>query len=191
MLGGLGVRCGAAARHGRAARRHGDAAAVTSSQAGLVGLAVQLVDPRLRVEGSRATAAGWSSWERGSCSPARLGGRWPAVTAGSGRLHAHWWHLWLLGSRCQLLSAAWGADAPVGLDEREHFPASGAPPRGLGTYPGALSTARKTPPARWWVGGPADAAPGDQAVAPDQQRTPDPIPWAAAASVGVNSTPKR
>jgi hypothetical protein len=51
-------------------------------QAGLVGLAVQLVDPRLRVEGSRATAASWSSWERGSCSPARLGGRWPPVTAG-------------------------------------------------------------------------------------------------------------
>jgi hypothetical protein len=74
LLGGLGVRCGAAARHGRAARLPGDAAAVTSSQAGLVGLAVQLVDPWLRVEGSsRATAAGGSSWERGSRSPAKLG----------------------------------------------------------------------------------------------------------------------
>jgi hypothetical protein len=82
----------------------------------------------------------------GAGQPLARQARWPPVTAGSGRLHAHGGHLWLLGSRCQLLSAAWGADAPVGLDEREHFPASGAPPRGLGTYPGALSTARKTPP---------------------------------------------
>jgi hypothetical protein len=138
LLGGLGVGVRGAARQGRAARRHGDAAAVASGQArqaGLVGLAVQLVDPRLRVEGSGwATVAGWSSCTQRSRSPAKLGS-WRLAAGGDrgGRLHAHWWHLWLLGSRCRLLSPAWGADAPVGLDEREDFTASGAQPRGLGS----------------------------------------------------------
>jgi hypothetical protein len=44
------------------------------------------------------------------------------------------------------MSSAWGADAPVGLDEREDFPAAGAADAGLGTYPGVLSRARRTPP---------------------------------------------
>ena len=85
--------------------------------------------PRRMVRSSRATAEGWSSCTQRSRSAVKLGSRRPAVTGGIEMLHAHRWLLWLLGIPCQLVSPAWGANASVGLDEREDFTASGAQPR--------------------------------------------------------------
>jgi hypothetical protein len=135
-------------------------AALPGSHTGTIGRRL----PRAR-RSLRTSAA--SSYTRG---PPTSGTR-PA----GGRLHAHWWHLWLLGSRCQLLSAAWAPTprwAWASANSSRH-----------------LAYSRRGPRHRRWraqhgaedalssvVGsGPADTAP---AALPR-----DPIPWAASWSV--------
>jgi hypothetical protein len=134
----------------------------------------------------RTGSAAHSAAARPPCPAA--GGR--PVTALPGRCTLME-HLWLPGIALPAREPACGADAPVGLDESEDLTASGAQPTRLGSYAGALRTAPRTPPS-WVVGlGGAAAAPGDQAVGPDQQGSPDPMPWAAAPSAGASATPKR
>jgi hypothetical protein len=196
LLGGLGVGVRGVARQGRAARRHGDAAAVASGQArqaGLVGLAVQLVDPRLRVEGSGwATVAGWSSCTQRSRSPAKLGS-WRLAAGGDrgGRLHAHWWHLWLLEIPLPAPQRSMGRRRPGGLGRARRLHGIWRTAEGPRQLAWGAQHGAEDAPELGGGRGPADAAPGDEAVGPDQQRSPDPMPWAAAPSAGVSSTPKR
>lgn len=129
------------------------------------------------VRSSRAIAAGWSSCtRRGRWPPSSAaGGRRPAAGGdrGTGTLHAHWWHLWLPGIPLPARAPSMGRRRPGGL----------GPAR---TLHGTWRTAEGPRQLRWraqhgaeaapelggGVGGGAGAAPGDEAVGPDQQRSP-------------------
>jgi hypothetical protein len=160
------------------AARHGGTAAVASGQARQAGL----VGPSGAAGRSAAARRGQQPGDRGglvqlgagSCSPARTGDRWPAVAAVPGCCT-------LMGvppvAGIPLPARAWSMPRrrPGGLDEGEDFTAADAQPTRPRQPPwGTHHGAEDAPQLDGGVGRRADAAPGDQAVGPDQQCSPRP-----------------